>query len=196
MRRIAIICILLLTTSFILGACARPTGAPEPVPTSNVNTYSKWGFSFKYPKEYSLIAMGLLESQATDASGIVQVSLQNDELWLFQIAWMGMVPSMFEISGGLPFLLEGSIRALEASEDLARVDYGEPIETTKAGHQMLYQHYTATSNDGKRIWGIIGVYYCDETAKFFQFSSSNDTTDDEHHIFEDFQSYLDSFVCH
>ena len=184
----------LLAVSLILPlACAE--GVPTPTP-AEFKTFSKYGFSFEYPKKFSVTEMGLFENEATDNSGIVQVGVANDEVELFQTTWLQMIPSTWEIGGDLGTTIEDSFAGAESSEGVASLDRGELIDTTKAGHQLLYQYFTVTSTEGDKIYGIAGAFYCDRSQKVFHLMTMNTTISAKPDVLEDFQNYLDSFVCH
>jgi len=177
-----------------------PVGCAEeavtPTTPTELKTYSKYGLSFEYPKRFTVTEMGMLENEATDASGLVQVGVENDEVQIFQTAWVKMIQSTWEISGDLQGVLKDSFAGMEGTEGIASVNRGELIESTKAGHQMLYQYYNMTSTEGDTAYGIASVFYCDKSQKVFQLLTINDTISAEQEVLEDFQNYLDSFVCH
>jgi len=182
----------------IIEECATP--GPSPTPTQ-FKTYSKYGFSFEYPKTFSVTEMGILESEANDNSGMVQVWVENEEIESFQVGWVKMMPDIVEIGpggleGNLKDSLEGGFAAMESTEGIASVEEGELVEATKAGHLMLYQYYTITVTEGDKAYGIAGGFYCDESLKLFSLSTMNATISAKKDVLEDFQNYLDSFVCH
>ena len=173
---------------------------PTPSPTQ-FETYSKYGFSFEYPKNFSVTEMGVLESEANDTSGLVLAGVENGEIEYFQVAWVKMMPAVIELgpgglAGNLKASLEDGFAAMEATEGIASVEEGELVETTKAGHLMFYQYYSATFTEGHRAYGISSGFYCDETLKLFGLITMNDTISANEDVLEDFQNYLDSFVCH
>ena len=170
-------------------------------PPTQFNTYSKYGFSFEYPKAFSVAEMGMFESEANDSSGMVQAWVENEEIELFQVGWIKMMPDMIEIGpggleGNLKDSLEDGFAAMESSEGVASVEEGELVEATKAGHLMFYQYYTATSTEGDKMYGIASCFYCDESLKVFSLMTIIATTSVEEDILENFQNCFDSFVCH
>ena len=186
--------IILLVVSLMLPlSCAKETEIPA---TTEFKTYSKYGFSFEYPKKLSITEMGMLESEANENSGIVQAGVENDEVEIYQAAWLTMVESTWEVVGDLHGPIEDGFVGMEASEDIASLDRGELAETNKAGHQLLYQYYNATSTEGDKVYGIVATFYCDGSQKFYQLMTINNTISAKQDVFEDFQRYLDSFVCH
>jgi len=185
---------LLMMASLMLPlGCAKKAEPEAPTPTE-FKTYSKYGFSFEYPKGYSIAEWGLLQSEATDNSGIVQALKGDYEL--YQVTWLGMVEDTWEVAGDLQTSLEDSFGGIEQTEVVASLDKGELVETTKAGHQMLYQYYTVTYTEGGKGYGIVGVFYCNKSEKFFQLATIHSAISATQDILEDFQRYLDSFVCH
>jgi len=185
---------LLLMISFMF-----PVGCTEEAVTpasTEFKTYSKYGFSFEYPKTFSVTEMGLLENEAKESSGIVQVGVENDEIQMFQIAWMKMMPSVWELDDDLQGSLEDSFAGMETTEGISSFEIGELVESTKAGHQMIYQYYTMTSTEGDKVYGIVSVFYCDKSQNFLQLMTISNTISSKQDVLEDFQNYLDSFVCH
>ncbi len=180
----------------ILAACGKGEEKEIKTPTE-LKTYSDYGFSFEYPKTYSVSEMGLQQNEANDMSGVVQAGIENEESELFQVAWVGMIKSMWESwDNGLEDSLEGSIEGAENTEGIASLERGELVETTKAGHRMLYQYYTLTSAEGDTAYGIIGALYCDKSQRLLSFMTMNTTTSTTQDVQGYFQNYLDSFVCH
>lgn len=169
---------------------------------SQFKTYSKYGFSFQYPRTFSdVMEMGMLESEANDISGMVHVWVENEEFELFQVGWMTLLPEEIEsgpggLEGNLKDNLEGGFAVLESSEEIASVEKGELVEATKAGHLIFYQYYTATPTEGDNMYGVSSCFYCDESLKLFSLLTMNNTTSTEEDGLGDFQNYLDSFVCH
>jgi len=168
---------------------------------SQFKTYSKYGFSFQYPKTFSdVMEMGMLESEANDSSGMVHVWVENEEVELFQVGWMTISPNEIEsgpggLEGNLKDSLEGGFAVLESSEEIASVEKGELIEAAKAGHLVFYQYYTTTSTEGDKMYGVSSCFYCDTSLRLFSLLTMNNTTSTEEDGLGDFQNYLDSFVC-
>jgi len=185
---------LLVMASLMLPVgCAEEAAAPTPTSTE-FKTFSKYGFSFEYPRGYSISEMGLLESVATDSSGIVQALRGDYEV--YQVAWMGIVEDTWEFTGDLQTTLEDAFWGMEQAEMTASLDRGELVETTKVGHQMLYQYYTLTYTTDVEGYGIQGVFYCNKSERFFQLTTIHNAISAKQDILEDFQRFLDSLVCH
>jgi hypothetical protein len=183
-KRMVTIAIVVLLSILLISAigCGGKETAPAP---EEYKTYSKYGFSFEYPKYLSISEEGLLENEANNSSGIVYGTLENDKLEDVSIAWMKMVtPPTLENS------MEDAFREMEGSEGVTIVR-GDLEETTKAGHRMIYQYFTATS-EGEEANGIWGLWYCSNSQRLYQLGliySEQDTL-------ECYQRYLDSSVCH
>lgn len=183
---LGVMLVLMVSLMLPLG-CAKEAETPTP---TEFKTYSKYGFSFEYPKKFPVTEIGLLENEANDNSGIVQVALENEELKLFQVSYIKTV--MWDIEGSLA----GGFQGMEGAQGIASVETGELVETTKAGHRMLYQYYTVTSTEGDKIYGILASFYCDKSQKAFVPMTMNNTISAKQDVLEDFMNYLDSFVCH
>ena len=187
----------LVAGSMLLVACggegeqekvATPAAPIEAAPATK--TYSKYGFSFEYPKDFPVSESGLMENEASDNSGMVQVGVENGEVEFFQVGWINTL--LFDLESGL----EGGFVALEGEEDVASLDRGEVVEGDKAGHRMLYQYFTATATDGDEARGIGSVLYCDKSQKAFTLLTINNTIGADQDVLKDFETCLDSFACH
>ena len=185
---LGVIVTLILTVSLIL-----PLGCDG---EEGTKTYSKYGFSFEYPATFSVTEMGLLESEANDNSGMVQVGVENGEIEIFQVTWGVTVIEPDELEDRLVGGLEGGFEAFETEEGVESVERGELVESTQAGHLMFYQCYVATFTVEGKVYGVINCFYCDENSKFFSLMTMDSTISTTPDALEDFQSYLDSFVCH
>jgi len=183
--------LLLMTLLTLPLGCTKETVAPT---LTDFKTFSKYGFSFDYPRGYSITEMGMLESEATNASGTVQAWKGDYEV--YQAAWLAMVESMWEVSGDLQTTLEDTFVGMEEAEEVARLDKGELVETTKAGHGMVYQYYTVTYTEGSKGYGIAAIFYCDRSERFFQLITVHTAISAKQDIAEDFQYFLESFICH
>lgn len=193
MKRIAIAILTVAVVGAILfiGCVGAPPAAPSAeVPPTEFRTYSRYGFSFQYPKEFTLTEMGLFEVTANDQSGMVDCALSNEEYQSFTVSWVKTV--QYSLEGGLA----GGIAGMEQTEDIASVETGEIVEATHAGHRLLYQFFAATATTGERACGIQAALYCDRTEKIFTLMTFNTTITTEEEALVDFQNCLDSFVCH
>ena len=161
--------------------------------TTEFKTYSGFGFSFDYPRGYSITEMGLLESEATDSSGSISAAKGDNRL--YQVAWMSMIENVWEIGGGLQFQIDNFFFGMEMTGEV-RVDKGELVESVKAGHEMVYQFYSMTYNEIDKAYGIIGVFYCDRSEKCFILVTGHTDISAKQDVLEDYQRFLDSFVCH
>jgi len=177
--------ILLMVSLILLLGCAE------------TKTYSKYGFSFEYPRTFSVTETGILENEANDTSGIVQVfTEENEEIKIFQVAWGIAEIEPDELEDALVNGIEEGFIVFETDEGIASYERGERVETTKAGHLLFYQYYAANSTEGDEVYGVISCFYCDESPKFFSLVTADNTISAMTDALGDFQNYLDSFVCH
>lgn len=197
MRKLAIVLIPLLITALVIGGCGggEEQVTPEATPSES-RTFSKYGFSFEYPKSFSVTEMGLFSNEANDASGLVQVSIEKgEELEMLQVVWIEIVESTWEIMGDLEYEVESFFEGMEAQGDIG-VDRGELVQTSMAGHQMLYRYYSTTDVEEGKWYGIAACFYCDRSQKEFGIQTLNTTISAKEDLLEGFMTYLDSFVCH
>ena len=181
------IVILVSTALIAVSGCAKQEATRE-----GYKTYSKYGFSFEYPKSFLLFEQGLLESQANDTSGVVVAGVENEEVKQVAVSWGKAQERVVDLEAGI----EGGFQGMESDEEVASVEQGELVETTKAGHRMLYQYYSVTETEGDKLFGISGVWYCDKDQKIYSLATANNTISSKKDVLRDYQSYLDYFVCH
>ena len=191
MRNVAFISMLVILLALLI-SCATET---------EYLTYSEYGFSFKYPKAFSVSVAPLFENQrrADDNSGVVRVRPTMSIFPVFAVSWIKVMQSTWETNGSLEASLEDGFELVERHlAGVARVERGEFAETSGAGHQMLYQYYTVTSIDSEawKAYGIVGVFYCDNSEKVFTLQTMNAAVSAKQDVLEDFMNYLGSFVCY
>ena len=157
---------------------------PSPTQSQGFNTYSKYGFTFEYPKSMSITERGMLESTATSSSGMVIGELSNGEYEMVLAGWLSTVTAP-----DLEDSLTGGLEGME-TEGTTVVE-GQRVNSTTSGHTMMYQYFTATI-EGETLNGIWGVWYCDTNDRFYQLGLMYS----EQNMLPKFQQYLDSFTCH
>ena len=179
--------LVLVTIALIsISGCAEQETARE-----GYKTYSRYGFSFEYPQSFLLFEQGVLESQANDTSGLVYAALENEEFKSVFVGWVRAQEQVFDLEAGI----EDGLKGMEG-EGVASVERGELVETTKAGHRMLYQYYALTMTEGDKVFGIYGEWYCDKDQKVYILYTMNNTISSKEDVLADYRSYLDYFVCH
>lgn len=152
-------------------------------PASGYNTYSNYRFSLQYPKGMNITEKGMLQSQATNSSGIISGEINNNsEYERIKVGWMSSA-----VAAPLESALEGGFIALEKEYDVQR---GEIVKSIKDGYTLEYQYYNTTIAN-KSAYGILGVWYNDATDRFYELAyTSNNSTN----LLPNFQKYLNSFV--
>jgi len=167
------------------------------VPPVEYKTYSKYGFSFQYPERMTISEIGLLESTATDNSGIVLGQLRPEGLVerIDEHIVVGWLKSA--TAPDLEISLKDAFDALAKSKvppyNITSLEKGKLVETTKTGHRIMYQYYTTTLFVAVRVqYGIYGVWYCDTNQRLYHLNLVWIGED----ILPEFQRCLDSFVCH
>ena len=167
--------------------CGEQAKTPKP---TELKTFSNYGFSFDYPTHFAMLEMGLMDSEPNDDSGMIQVMEENEkDVRLFQASYIRTATWDLESS------LEGGFEGLEGAEGVASIEAGEIVEATKEEYPMLYQYYNFTDTEDVRFYGIMSVFYCEKNQKLFALITMNSTISAKKDIIEDFQTYLDSFVC-
>ncbi|MEE8471478.1 MAG: hypothetical protein V3S51_09130 [Dehalococcoidia bacterium] len=137
--------------------------------TDTYSIFSKYGFSFQYPSDFTATEFGIEEEEANDTSGAVQVRAENGGARGFQVSWMETWLY------GLEYSLQNAFAGMEKAEGIEGVDASELLEGEKDGHQMLYQYYTLTTNKGDKAYGIAAAFYYSESHKLFTLVTTNST---------------------
>jgi hypothetical protein len=184
-------CLDLVTTSFEVEPTSEPT--PPPAETLQYKTFSKYGFSFDYPKGFDIVEMGLYDSEANDDSGMVQALSMSGEEALYQVLWQKMTKGTYEFSSNGEESLDFAFLSME--QEGATVEQGEFRETNKAGHDTDYQFYSMYEAELGHATGVVGIFFCDARERMYFLMTMHEKLDAEE-CFEDFTRFLDSVVCH
>ena len=180
--------ILLLTFSLTLPfGCTGDTGAPT---FTEFRTFSKYGFSFEYPKQMTLTEEGhpLFGGEASETSGFLSGRRDNHD---HEIIWLSWV----EVAEGGAVMLEPGLAGLRESmmqiESYTELVIGDVIESELCGHRMIYQTFSYKL-DGDQVYQVVGTWYCDRSQRFWQLAVLYSEED----VLPVFQRYIDSFMCH
>ena len=166
-----------------------------------MSTFSKYGFSFEYPEDLLVWQGGLLEDNANENSGTVQVAPEEEGFPLFAVSWVKTW--QWGLEGGL----EAGFAGIGNWEGIEIVQRGELGETAISGHRMLYQeghrmfyqYYIATTKtQGEIVYGIVAAFYCDDTQRAFGLVTMQSTTTPlfSQEVLDNFKDYVDYFACH
>ena len=174
-------------------SCSREEAKPVSGAT-DTKIYTGYGFSFEYPKGWTISEMGMLQSQADSGSGIVQALKGDDRLR--QVAWVGMVEDLFEMSGGLAVTLDDSFAGLMMDGFVTDLEKGEIVESSHWGHELMYQDFIAEGYGGESFCGVVACFYCDDSERLYQVMIGDiDYLSKSERLFN-FQLFLDSLICH
>ncbi len=146
-------------------------------------TYSKYGFSFEYPKQMMISERGLFENTANDNSGIIVGELKNGGNEIILIGWLKSIVNI-----KLEPTLEGAFGGMNSSTGVTSLVKGEFVDTTKDGDRMIYQYYNI-SGENETMYGIYGVWYSDESQKLYQLNVMYSGGD----VLLVYQKYVNSF---
>jgi hypothetical protein len=169
------------------------TQQPPALATTSPKGFSKYGFGFNYPENFNITEIGMLSTEANNESGIVQVTSISG-MDIFQVGWFNVTPSFYELMGDSQQLLDDSFDGLSIP-GIGSINKGDLLETTIAGHTMVYQGFTAEIL-GMRIGGVVSIHYCDVEERIYQLMILSESASTTQEAVEYFQSYLSSFVGH
>ena len=102
---------------------------------------------------------------------------------------------MWEGTTDLQIGLDDSFAGMEG-EGIDIIQRSELLLVTKEGHQILYKDYVATDIEGDKFYGVIAVFYCDESQKVFQLITASYTSGSKQGALAEFDRFLNSFICH
>ncbi|MCK4859515.1 MAG: hypothetical protein KAS87_03035 [Candidatus Omnitrophica bacterium] len=153
-----------------------------------INTYSKYGLSFKYPSGMKISEIGMLEKTLTENSGQIVGKISKKNVFhILIIAWQKTEVSNIDDA------MAGALGSMERQG--VKVNIKEKGELIHKGYKVTYQIYEAygKAKEGPdHIYGIFGIWYCDQTKKRYVVNIMYDKKD----VLPLFQKYLDSFACH
>jgi len=207
MNKSSILCMLVVVSLLLVamvgcGSKAQTTeDTVQTLTSTEVKSFSKFGFTFEYPKNFSIWVDKLLDEEADENSGIVQVAPAAKEYPLFAVSWVKTWE--WGLDGGLEAGFEG-INNLDGIGSIVKGDLQQSTKTGhrmlyQAGHPLIYQYYTAAEEEsGGKVYGIVGSFYCDKTQRVFSLVTMNSTTNEPstEKALEDFEEYIESFICH
>ena len=159
-------------------------------------TFSMYGFSFKYPADFSMVRMGRPGKEADDRSGVVIVSREypDSKLWAYQVTWFETTSTYNEK------ILEGNIEealaGLESTEGIFSVERGKIVNAEKSEDPMLYRHYSSASTEGEKVFGIVSSFYCPKNSKVFAVMTMRSSAVSDEEVLQDFLGFMDSFSCY
>ena len=157
-------------------------------------TYSKHGFSFKYPQGMTLSELGSFQPHipnATNNLGIVFGAVVKngtvDYTIAFMLSWNQTLVYDIEsvIQSGLNNIIEG--------EGVRNYVLGDRGETSVKGHNVIYQPVNTTITIGihsGNISSVLNVWYCDDSKRLIVLVVTGPE------VLSLSEDYLDSFYCH
>jgi CubicO group peptidase (beta-lactamase class C family) len=169
---------------FILAACTDlPAGAM-------VERYAAHGFTFDYPLGGRMWEMPFPGRDVlSDTSGMLQFTFDLYPLEIINVSW-----DTPEGDVELKTYLDG-IFAAALQQPESEVALGESLTSSRDGHAMIVQFYH-TLQQGIRLSGVIGVWYCDRAGRVYGFNYATHPETASQELLTTFQQYLASFACH
>ena len=207
MMKMKILCmlVLLIITLVVATGCGNSAktsdNGMQDLTSAEAKQFSKYAFSFEYPRSYSIWTDKLLDTNPNEDSGMVQVAPAEGGFPMFAVSWVKTWE--WGLEGGL----EAGFEGIGNLEGIERIEMGDIQYVTKTGPRMLYQeghpmllrYYTATTETaGETIYGMVGSYYCEDTQRMFSLVTANSTTKtpSSEQAFLDFEKYISTVVCH
>ena len=186
---------LLLIVAALFFGCSTRKPAVSTIP-GGFKTFTMYGFSFKYPADFSLFYPGRPGEEADDQSGVVIVSREypDRELWAYQVTWFETASTYDE--NMLKGNIEEALAGLEGTEGITGVERGEIVQSEKGEEPMFFRHYSSTSSVGEKVFGIVCSFYCRENSKGFAVMTMRSGAVSAEESLQGFMSFMGSFSCY
>lgn len=185
---------LILIFIFILLSTIISTGCFEQTPTNIIlgNTYSGFGFSFKYSNNMIIEEQGFANISADYTSGILfgDVEYADTETYhIIKISWFDVGP----IENSTELREKNLLESLDAGFLLIENDEIDIIkkeikEDFIESYLLYYQSYEYHVND-LILYGVLGAFYCDENNRYYTINIGYS----EENVLSIFQKYINSF---
>ena len=175
----------ILLLSVILWANKQFSTTPE---LELTETYSNYGFSFKYPSGMKITEEGVLEKIPSENSGAISGKISPKGLYhVIAIVWVRR--ETFNADESISRFFDSMEK-----KGVRFVNKGSRGEMVHRGHKTTYQTYEAYANvkGPNHLYGVVSVWYCNQTKKMY----SLQVIHDKRSVLPLFQEYLDLFVCH
>ncbi|MDD4876113.1 MAG: hypothetical protein PHQ86_03145 [Dehalococcoidales bacterium] len=182
-----LITLMLFVLPFLLIAMSCDTALPK--------KYSKFGFSFEYPRQYSIEEIGMQDIKPNNTSGMINVWSESKEEELFSVMWLSGIPASNISSSILQEQLAKTLESVGSAEG-GSIKKEQILETTTAGHKVYGQCYFHKTPEGDNVYGILGMFYCDNSSRLFQLNLCTSINKTNQAIINSLQNYLDTFTCH
>ena len=205
MKRTGLLALIILTGIALIsmagcGSRAQETSESGDPASADSNSLTKYGFSFECPGNYLVWSDGLLDEQASQSSGLIQIAPEVGDFPLYAVSWVKTWK--WGLEGGL----EAGFEGVQNWEGISNIQKGQIIQGTKKGHRMLYQvghrmlsqyYYASTATQGEMVYGMVASFYCDDTQRTFSLVTMNKSAaPSQQQAVADFEAFLDAFACH
>ena len=152
-------------------------------------SFSNYGFSFKYPENMEISEKGYIEPLPNEDSGSLDCKLVTNEFYhLCSIRWI----KAKEIDPDN--LLDENLKVMKKVADIVE---GEKGKTKISNYNVTYQKfelYLKTEEGLKHLYGIEGAFYCQEGGRWFILTTAIDK--EQVSILDLMEDYLNHFKCH
>ncbi len=152
---------------------------------SGYNTYSNYGFSFQYPKTWTISEHGLLDNAANSYSGIVTAQSTTSKNDLLLVGWTQSYNAIDPATVLSP-AISGFQRGLGGT---SLVMGQQGTTTTTAGYSVPYQPFSITVS-GAQVNAVWSAWYSTHGARLYQLSVVTSGQD----AISPFNAYLSTFT--
>jgi hypothetical protein len=186
-----------LVAMLLMAAFVSAINCGKTTENTQLQTYSGHGFSFKYPKTFGVDADKFYDAEENSAMvSVSRLDITTYESESFFVSYKQGDSGTTDLNQCLDRWVTGREEGMAFLNETYL--WSPVMDTTHAGHRVIYKLYTLTSNVDSSIsfHGALAAFFCDKSNRIFTLETRNNTTHDWITASDDFMNYLDSFVCH
>lgn len=162
---------LILLVLILYSGSIQIDGNSQPNEINLTEKYSKYGFSFRYPKGMEITEEGLIKEYPDNTSGAIfgEYHPNEKDVLFIGISWeKKKPPSSYEeerklLNANIDDFLEGM---MEEGMKIIKKEKGEIKINNK---RVIYQEYFLEYPD-RKLYGVIGYFYCYKNRKSYGFN--------------------------
>ena len=167
-----------------------PRESPSPAP--EWDWFNDYGFSFVHIKGTNFTSEGIRDENATRYSGYLFTDTEVEEQPPEEIT---VVWDLAPLDIDVEDYFEGAIDALQLENET--ISWGLYNVSMKDYHDLVYQYYNVSGQDGLELSGVVGLFYCNESRRLFTVNLLNQTgSSSQDAVKERFRDFMDYFGCH
>ncbi|UCG83587.1 MAG: hypothetical protein JSW38_01855 [Dehalococcoidia bacterium] len=179
---VASLIVSILIISCVVTGCGNNSGES--------NTFSKYGFSFEYPENFSL-------TRDEVDRGVIYIEIDKIPANVGEAEYFQIMCGDIDENVPAPDPYEFLYSTAENLHELGTRTEGPKTATAHLGHQVPYQLYTLQYDfEVEEEYHVSAAFYCDMNNRLFVILFSSEAANDWAGATDAFTSFLYSFACH